>query len=143
MENFTPLASLVGGILIGLTASAILLFNGKIAGVSGIVGGLLDLKKNDMLWRTAFVAGLVTGGFLLSLLSPDAFEFDIVRSGTALAVAGFMVGFGARVGNGCTSGHGVCGISRFSIRSIVATLIFILVGAAAVYVVNHLLGGII
>lgn len=143
MENFTPVASLIGGILIGLSASAMLLFNGKIAGISGIVGGLLSLKKNDTLWRAAFVAGLVTGGFILPLFAPQAFDFGIVRSGGALVVAGFMVGLGARVGNGCTSGHGVCGISRFSVRSIVATVIFIVVGAAAVYVINHLLGGVI
>ena len=143
MENFTPVASLMGGILIGLSASAMLLFNGKIAGISGIVGGLVDLKKNDTLWRAAFVGGLVTSGFILRLFAPQAFEFGIVRSGGALALAGFMVGLGARVANGCTSGHGVCGISRFSVRSIVATVIFIAVGAAAVYVVNHLLGGII
>jgi uncharacterized membrane protein YedE/YeeE len=143
MENFTPIASLVGGILIGLSASAMLLFNGKIAGISGIIGGLVDLKKNDTIWRVAFAAGLLTGGFILRLLAPQAFEFAIVRSGGALVLAGFMVGLGARVGNGCTSGHGVCGISRFSVRSIVATMIFILAGAAAVYVVNHLLGGIV
>jgi len=143
MENFTPVASLIGGILIGLSASALLLFNGKIAGISGVVGGLVDLKKNDILWRAAFVAGLLTGGFILRLLAPQLLQVGVVRSGGALLVAGFMVGFGARLGNGCTSGHGVCGISRFSLRSIIATVIFILVGAAGVYVVNHLLGGVI
>ena len=143
MENFTPVASLIGGTLIGLSASAMLVFNGKIAGVSGIVGGLVSLRRSDTLWRVAFVAGLVTGGFILRLLAPQAFEFGIVRSGGALALAGFMVGLGARVASGCTSGHGVCGISRFSPRSIVATAIFIVAGAAGVYVVNHLLGGVI
>ena len=143
MENFTPIASLIGGILIGLSASAMLLFNGKIAGISGIVGGLVAFKKNDTAWRVAFVAGLVTGGFILRLLAPEAFKFGIARSGGALILAGFMVGLGARVGNGCTSGHGVCGISRFSVRSIVATIIFTAVGAVAVYVINHLLGGIL
>jgi len=143
MENFTPVASVIGGILIGLSASAMLVFNGKIAGVSGIVGGLVSLRRSDTLWRVAFVAGLVTGGFILRLLAPQAFEFGIVRSGGALALAGFMVGLGARVASGCTSGHGVCGISRFSPRSIVATAIFIVAGAAGVYVVNHLLGGVI
>ena len=143
MENFTPVASLIGGILIGLSASALLVFNGKIAGVSGIVGGLVSLRRSDTLWRVAFMVGLVTGGFILRLLVPQAFDFGIVRSGGALVLAGFMVGLGARVGNGCTSGHGVCGISRFSVRSIVATVIFILAGAAGVYFVNHLLGGVI
>ena len=143
MEHFTPVASLIGGVFIGLSASAMLLFNGKIAGISGIVGGLVGLRKNDTLWRAAFVAGLVTGGFILRLVAPEAFEFGIIRSTGALVLAGFMVGLGARVGNGCTSGHGVCGVSRFSPRSIVATVIFIVVGAAGVYVVNHLLGGVI
>jgi uncharacterized protein len=141
MESFTPIASLLGGVLIGLSASAMLLFNGKIAGISGIVGGIVDFKKNDTLWRAAFVAGLVAGGLLMRLLSADAFVFGVLRSSGALILAGFMVGFGARLGNGCTSGHGVCGISRFSGRSIVATLIFIVIGAATVYVINHLLGG--
>jgi uncharacterized membrane protein YedE/YeeE len=143
MENFTPVASLTGGILIGLSASAMLLFNGKIAGISGIVGGLVGLGKNDTLWRAAFVAGLVTGGFILRLVAPEAFEVGIVRSTGALVLAGFMVGLGARLGNGCTSGHGVCGVSRFSPRSIVATVIFIVVGPVVVYVVNHLMGEVV
>lgn len=143
MENFTPIASLVGGILIGLSASAMLLCNGKIAGISGIVGGLLIPTENDTLWRALFVAGLLTGGFVLDLFSPQSFEIGVNRSGGALVLAGFLVGLGARVGNGCTSGHGVCGISRFSVRSLVATMLFIVAGAAAVYVVNHLLGGAI
>jgi len=143
MEHFTPLASLIGGSLIGLSASAMLVFNGKIAGISGIIGGLVIPKANDTLWRAAFVAGLLTGGFILRLLAPQAFDFGIVRSGGALVLAGFMVGLGARVASGCTSGHGVCGISRFSPRSIVATVIFTVAGAAGDYVVNPLLGGVI
>lgn len=141
MEHFTPVASLVGGILIGLSASAMLLFSGKIAGISGILGGLVSLRKNDTLWRTAFVAGLMTGGLILRLLAPQLLQVGVVRSWGALLSAGFMVGFGACLGNGCTSGHGVCGISRFSPRSIIATMVFIVVGAAGVYVVNHFLGG--
>jgi len=141
MEHFTPVDSLIGGMLIGLSASALLLFDGKIAGISGIVAGLLSPAKNDALWRAVFVAGLLVGGLLLRLLSPQTFEIGIVRSWGALALAGLLVGFGTRLGNGCTSGHGVCGISRFSRRSLVATVTFIATGAAAVYVVNHLLGG--
>ena len=143
MENFTPVASVLGGTLIVLSASAMLLFMGKIAGISGIVGGLVSLRKDDVLWRIAFVAGLLTGGFILTSLAPQLFQVDIVRSAGALVLAGFMVGFGARLGNGCTSGHGVCGIGRLSRRSIVATIIFIIVGAATVYIVNHLFGGVI
>jgi uncharacterized membrane protein YedE/YeeE len=141
MENFTPVASLIGGILIGLSASAMLFFNGKIAGISGIVAGLLSPTRSDIVWRATFVAGLLTGGFLLKLVSPEAFAINIARSGVTFALAGLLIGFGARLGNGCTSGHGVCGISRFSKRSVAATATFIATGAAVVYVVNHLLGG--
>ncbi len=143
MENFTPVASLIGGILIGLSASALLLFNGKIAGISGIVAGLLSPAKSDVVWRAVFVAGLLTGGLILKLLSSQAFDIGVVRSGAAFVIAGLLIGFGARLGSGCTSGHGVCGVSRFSKRSIVATATFIATGAAAVYVVNHLLGGVL
>jgi uncharacterized membrane protein YedE/YeeE len=143
MEHFTPIASLIGGVLIGLSASALLLFSGKIAGISGIVGGLIGFRKNDTLWRAAFIAGLLTGGILLRLTQPAVFQVGIVRSTGALVVAGFMVGLGARLGNGCTSGHGVCGVSRLSPRSIVATVIFIAVGAVTVYIVDYLRGGAI
>jgi len=141
MEQFTPLPSLIGGMLIGVSASAMLLFNGKIAGISGIVAGLLNPTKNDTLWRGVFIAGLLAGGLLLRVFSPQAFTIGISRSWVALVLAGVLVGFGTRVGNGCTSGHGVCGLSRFSPRSLIATITFVATGAAAVYVINHLLGG--
>lgn len=141
MENFTPGASLLGGMLIGLSASALLLFNGKVAGISGIVGGLLRPVRRDSLWRVLFVLGLVGGGFGYRLLSPHGFEIGIVRSSGALILAGVLVGFGARLGNGCTSGHGVCGMSRLSPRSLIATATFIATGAATVYIVNHIWGG--
>ena len=141
MEHFTPTASFLGGMLIGLSASAMLLANGKIAGISGIVAGLLSPTRHDTLWRLVFVAGLLAGGFLLRFFSPRSFEIGIVRSGGALALAGLLVGFGTRLGNGCTSGHGICGISRGSKRSLIATATFMATGAAAVYIVNHLLGG--
>jgi len=141
MDHFTPLASLIGGMLIGLSASMLLLFNGKIAGISGIIAGTLSPAKNDTLWRIVFVAGLLVGGFLLRLLSPQTFVIGITRSWSALVVAGLLVGFGTRLGNGCTSGHGVCGLSRCSQRSLIATVTFIATGALTVYIINHLLGG--
>jgi uncharacterized membrane protein YedE/YeeE len=141
MEHFTPGASFLGGVLIGLSASFLLLCNGKIAGISGIIGGVLRPAKGDTLWRVFFVAGLLTGGFVLRLVSPHVFDIAIGRSGGAVMLAGLLVGFGARLGNGCTSGHGVCGISRFSPRSLVATLTFIAAGATTVYVVNTFFGG--
>lgn len=142
MHNFTPVASLCGGILIGVSASAMLLLQGKIAGISGIFAGILKPAKDDTLWKLWFVAGLIAGGILLRIFLPGAYDFGEVRSYPVLAVAGLLVGFGTRLGNGCTSGHGVCGMSRLSPRSIVATATFIATGAIVVYFVNHVLGGI-
>ncbi len=141
MEQFTPFASLCGGILIGLSASLLLLSDGKIAGISGIVGGLLSPVKNDTAWRVFFVLGLLTGGLLFQLLSAEVFTISITRSTSVLMLAGLFVGFGTRLGNGCTSGHGVCGISRFSPRSLVSTVTFLVTGAITIYIINHLLGG--
>ena len=139
MNNFTPILSLIGGILIGLSASAMLLMEGKVAGVSGIFAGILNPVKGELLWKSSFVAGLLAGGLMLRTFLPSAFNFGIVRPYGVLAVAGLLVGFGARLGNGCTSGHGVCGISRLSPRSIAATATFITSGAIAVYFVDHVL----
>jgi len=141
MEQFTPIASLWGGILIGLSASFLLLSDGKIAGISGIMGGLLRPVKNDTAWRILFILGLITGGLLFQFLSPDVFTTGISRSIGALILAGLLVGFGTRLGSGCTSGHGVCGISRFSPPSLVSMVTFIVTGATTVYIINHLLGG--
>jgi uncharacterized membrane protein YedE/YeeE len=139
MHNFTPFASLFGGILIGLSASAMLLLDGKIAGISGILAGVLKPVKSDTLWRVFFLGGLFTGGLLLRICLPGAFDFGIIRPLPLLAVAGLLVGFGTRLGSGCTSGHGVCGMSRLSPRSFVATATFIATGALTVYLVSHLL----
>ncbi len=141
MHNFTPIAALIGGILIGLSAAAMLLVEGKIAGISGICAGVLSPSKGETSWKLSFIAGLLTGGLLLRILLPTAFDFGIIRPYGMLILAGLAVGFGTRLGNGCTSGHGVCGISRLSPRSMVATMTFIASGAVTVYIVNHVMGG--
>lgn len=137
-ELLTPM---LGGALIGLGASALLLFSGKIAGVSGIFGGLLQPKAGDFAWRLSFVLGIVAAGAVISLLRPDLFAMGVTRSMPALIAAGVLVGFGARLGSGCTSGHGVCGIARLGPRSFVATATFMATGALATFVVNHVMGG--
>jgi uncharacterized protein len=141
MANFTPFAALAGGILIGTSATVILLFNGKVAGISGILAGILRPVRFDTAWRACFLSGLLTGGLILRLVWPQAFHFGALRSSGTLAAAGLLVGTGARLGNGCTSGHGVCGVARLSLRSLVATAIFFASGAAVVYMVNHVLLG--
>jgi uncharacterized membrane protein YedE/YeeE len=141
MENFTPLTSLAGGLLIGLAAAAMLVFNGRIAGISGITGGVLKADRGDTLWRVLFVAGLLVGGFVYGLVAPNAFAITIDRSTGALVVAGLLVGFGTQMGNGCTSGHGICGLSRFSIRSLVAVVTFMAFAALVVFVVGRFFGG--
>lgn len=142
MENFTPIASLIGGILIGLSAAAMMFFNGRVAGISGILGGVLVPKPGEWSWRASFFAGLLVGGVALVFAHPTAFNFEgAPTSMLALGAAGLFVGFGTRLGSGCTSGHGVCGLSRFSVRSLVATLTFMGVAAATVFVTRHVLGG--
>jgi uncharacterized protein len=139
MHNFTPIASLFGGMLIGLSASAMLLLDGKVAGISGILAGVLKPIRSDTLWRICFLGGLLAGGLLLRILLPSAFDFGIIRPLPLLITAGLLVGFGTRLGSGCTSGHGVCGVSRLSPRSLVATVTFIVAGALAVYLVNYVM----
>lgn len=140
MEPGFWIAPLVGGALIGLAAAAMMWLHGRIAGVSGIFGGLVKPTAGDFAWRGAFVGGLVVGGLVMLLLTPTAFENTTDVGLPLVALAGLLVGFGTRLGSGCTSGHGVCGISRFSPRSIVATLTFIATGAGAVLVVRALGG---
>lgn len=134
--NFTPGASLLGGVLIGAAAAALLLVNGRILGVSGIVGGLLLPRSGDTSWRSWFIAGLLVPPLLLALSGTiDGPQFQGPL--WVVALAGLLVGFGSRMGSGCTSGHGICGISRLSIRSIAATLCFMLTAFATVYLVRH------
>lgn len=133
--------SLLGGVLIGLASVLFLVFNGRICGISGILGGLLNFKEGDRSWRVSFVLGLATGGVALAVLDADAFRNDVIRSPLAIAAAGLLVGFGTRLGGGCTSGHGVCGIGRLSTRSIAATLLFMAAGAAVVFLIQRAFGG--
>jgi len=141
MESFTPVSALLGGLLIGASAATMLLVSGRIAGVSGILGGLVRPARGETRWRIAFLAGLLSGGVLARLVYPQAFADSVHRHAPALIVAGLLVGFGTGLGNGCTSGHGVCGVARLSKRSIVATLAFMATGVLATYVCNHVLGG--
>lgn len=140
MENFTPFMSTWGGLLIGLASALVFLFQGRVAGVSGILGGLL-MPSGDAGWRAAYILGMVAAGAVGGFVAPAAFAMEVERSTLTLVVAGLLVGFGVRMGNGCTSGHGVCGISRLSPRSITATLTFMAVAIATVFVTEHVLGG--
>jgi uncharacterized membrane protein YedE/YeeE len=134
------LHSLLGGALIGLAASFLLLLSGRLAGVSGIVAGILQPRRGETLWRALFVAGMVAGGVALAQVRPAVFQPGVARPPLALAAAGVLIGFGTRLGSGCTSGHGICGVSRLSPRSIVATATFMITGAATVFVSRYLLG---
>lgn len=143
MENFTPFASLIGGILIGLSAAMMWFFNGRIAGISGILEGAILPRLGDAAWKITFLVGMFAGGGLMVLITPELFAFEIERSLPTLAIAGLLVGFGTRLGSGCTSGHGVCGLSRFSLRSLVATLTFMGVGILTVWIIGQFMGGAI
>lgn len=136
--HFTPWTSLAGGLLIGAAAAMLLLLNGKIAGISGILGGLLRPGAGDIGWRVAFITGLMAAPLLYRLAAPlPAVQID--AGTTLLVVAGLLVGAGTRYGSGCTSGHGVCGLSRLSPRSLVATATFMAAGFVTVFVVRHVI----
>ena len=136
--HFTPWTSLAGGLLIGAAAAMLLLLNGKIAGISGILGGLLRPRAGDIGWRVAFITGLMAAPLLYRLAAPlPAVQID--AGTTLLVVAGLLVGAGTRYGSGCTSGHGVCGLSRLSPRSLVATAAFMAAGFVTVFVVRHVI----
>ena len=139
MENFTPVSGLVGGLLIGLAAALLLLLNGRLSGISGIVGGLLAPKSSDAGWRVAFVAGLLVGALSYVLATGGAMLVRMQASVPVLVAAGLLVGFGTRLGSGCTSGHGVCGIARLSRRSIVATSVFFGVAIVTVFLTHHVI----
>jgi uncharacterized membrane protein YedE/YeeE len=138
---FTPISSLLGGVLIGLSASLLLLLHGRIAGISGIVGESFKARHDERAWRVLFLAGLVGGGALVALVKPSAFPSSVSTAPPGLIIAGLLVGFGTRLGSGCTSGHGLCGVGRLSQRSLVATAIFFATGAATVFILRHVIGG--
>lgn len=147
--NFTPLSAAIGGALIGLSAAFLLFTKGRVAGISGIFGGLLTPTKGDTLWRVVFVAGLVLGGFLyqaFSAAAPSSIFQGVEHIGSIantplLIIGGLLVGIGSTLGSGCTSGHGICGLARRSPRSLVATLSFMASGFITVFLVTRLLGG--
>ena len=136
---FTPASALIGGAIIGVAVALFVVLNGRIAGVSGILGGLARPQAGDISWRVAFVAGLIAAPLAWGLLAALP-EIRVDASVSVLVAAGLLVGIGTRYGGGCTSGHGVCGVSRASPRSVAATLAFMAAGFATVYVVRHLIG---
>ncbi len=139
MTEFTPIASSIGGLLIGLSAAMMLVLKGRIAGISGIIGGLPTAPAEERPWRVAFMGGLLGGGLLMFILMPAQFGVQSPVGTVALVVAGLFVGVGTRIGSGCTSGHGVCGLSRLSPRSMVATALFMSFAAMTVYITRHVL----
>lgn len=141
MTEFTPLMSLFGGTLIGLSAVLLMAFNGRIAGMTGILTGLLPPLASDWPWRAAFIAGAIAAPMLISAMSSEAISFESPVPTPWLVIGGLIAGVGVYFGSGCTSGHGVCGMARLSPRSIAATVIFMVAATATVFVVRHLLGG--
>ena len=137
--NFTPWTSLAGGMLIGLAAAMFLLFNGRIAGISGILGGLLQWPTGDLAWRIAFLLGLVGAPLVYGLFAPLP-TVQVDAGAITLVAAGLLVGIGTRYGSGCTSGHGVCGLSRRTPRSLVANGAFMVAGFLTVFIVRHVIG---
>ena len=135
---FVP--AICGGLLIGLAGAGLLLVNGRVAGISGISAGLIDPASRDKRWRALFLAGLVGGAAAVSLLRPGTFQYDLVRPPLLMVAAGLLAGFGTRLAQGCTSGHGLCGVSRFSPRSLVATATFTAAGMVTVYLARHFAG---
>lgn len=140
MDHFTPISALLGGLLIGVAAALLWLTNGRIAGISGIVGNLPSARSGDIFWRIAFLAGLVVAPLLYAAVAGT----PVIRldAGVPVIVAGgLLVGFGTRLGGGCTSGHGVCGLARVSPRSMVATCLFMAAGFLTVFLARHVVGG--
>ncbi|WP_417668211.1 YeeE/YedE family protein [Roseibium sp.] len=142
MTEFTPVMSLFGGVLIGLASVALMGVHGRIAGINGIVGGLFaSPTTGDWAWRAAFILGMIVSPVVMAFASGEMPQISVPVTPVMLAVGGFLVGIGASIGSGCTSGHGVCGMARFSKRSIVATLTFMATGLVTVFIIRHVIGG--
>ncbi|GJL96601.1 MAG: membrane protein [Hyphobacterium sp.] len=141
MENFTPFSALAGGSLIGLSAVLLMAMTGRVAGISGILSNVVLGAPGERLWRLLFVLGLILGPIMVRILSSEPLPFEITSSFPLLLGGGLLVGVGTRLGSGCTSGHGVCGLSRFSVRSLVSVVTFIGVGMITVTVLRLLAGG--
>ena len=137
MENFTPVSALAGGVLIGIAASGLLWLNGRLAGISSILGGLVRPQPGETTWRLLFLAGLILGTLIYQMAGGDVSAISIDTGMPVLIAAGLLVGIGTRVGGGCTSGHGVCGLARLSPRSLAATCTFMVTAGLTVYVVRH------
>jgi len=137
MHNLTAISGLIGGAFIGLAAAMLMLLTGRLAGVSGIFGGILTARGSDRAWRVAFIAGLIAAALIAPLFGAPSAARPVASSLVLFAIAGLLVGFGTRLGNGCTSGHGVCGFARLSTRSIVATAVFMATAIVTVAIVRH------
>ena len=142
MTEFTPISALVGGALLGLAAVLLMLLNGRIAGVSGILGGLMRFDKGEFGWRAAFVLGLILTPPIYMRVTGNVIPISTPEPLWVVILAGFLVGVGSQMGNGCVSGHGICGVARLSVRSITATITFMIAGIVTVYIVRHVLGGL-
>jgi len=140
MEHFTPVSASIGGVLIGLSATMLWLANGRIAGISGIVGGLWTARTGDVAWRIAFAIGLIAAPVLYGMAGGELPHLTISVPWPLIMIGGLLVGFGTRLGGGCTSGHGVCGIARFSRRSLVATGLFMATAIVTSFILRHLIG---
>jgi len=140
MENFTPLNAVMGGLLIGIAATLMLWTSGRIAGISGILTGVLLPNKTDTPWKAIFLAGLLLGPIGTILISGRELDISVQATPLLSIIAGLLVGFGTRLGSGCTSGHGICGIARFSRRSFLATAVFMGCAIVTVFITKHVLG---
>ena len=141
MVNFTPVSAAIGGVLIGLSAVLLMLLTGRLAGISGIFSGLLNLRGEDKGWRMAFIAGLILAPVIAGWVGYGMAPPKLPASWAVIVAAGLLVGFGTRLGGGCTSGHGICGIGLLSVRSIVATIVFMVTAVMTVAIMRHMLGG--